>query len=397
MHILVLPSFYPSAARPLIGIFFKEQAEALGRGGHQVGVMVAPRIRETLHYLQHNGKLPDLQTGELETDTALPVYRMHWGWFPRMFPRFCAWLTTPPALRLFERYCAEQGKPDIIHAHNVFYSGYMASRIRQKYGVPVVLTEHATNFLRGRIFLPGQHQVVRQTLQQTDADFAVSPLLAQKLESYGVKKVGYVGNVIDTEFFSPAAAPLDSSPFRFVVVAIKLIGRKGIDLLIKAFAAAFKGQDVLLTIVGEGGEQEKLEALVHHLQLERQITFVGRKPRQGVRDLLRDSHVMVSASSVETFGVTLIEAMACGKPVISTRSGGPDYFVTPETGLLVPPGDVAALSDAMREMRLNYSRYHPEVIRAYCVSNYGEAAIVKRLEGIYTQAIEQFSASSSPT
>ena len=81
-----------------------------------------------------------------------------------------------------------------------------------------------------------------------------------------------------------------------------------------------------------------------------QVEFPGLLNREEVRNIIQESHVVVSSSIIETFGVTLIEGMSCGKPVIATRSGGPEEFVTPEVGILIPTDDITALANAMKSM-----------------------------------------------
>lgn len=387
MHILVLPSFYPSPIRPHTGIFFRDQVEALRRRGHQVGVLVAPRIRETIDHIRRERHLPDLRTAVLEERA---VYRMHWGWFPRIFPRICALLTGPAGLRAFERYCTEQGRPDVIHAHNIFYSGYMAIKIKEKYALPVVLTEHSSNFIRGRIFLPGQHQIARQTLHQADKTLTVGPSLAQALLHYDKKTdIEVIGNIVNTEFFTPSDSIPPRSPFIFATVT-SLIPVKRIALMIEAFSMAFRGDPaVQLKIGGGGGGRKRLERLADKEGIPSQVTFLGRLDREGVRALYHEAHTVVSSSAVETFGLILAEAMSCGKPVIATRSGGPQSFVTEKTGLLVPTEDRAALAEAMHQMRDHYENYSPAEIRAACVDRFSEGVIISRMEAIYQQIFSQ--------
>ena len=384
MHILVFPSFYPSPVRPQSGIFFKEQVMALRKAGHQVGVIVAPRLWETLGYIRDNRKLPNLITAVDEGDS---VYRMHWGWFPRVFPLICAALHGDAGFRAFNRYVQEQGMPDLIHAHNTFYSGYMAVRIAKKYDLPVVLTEHSSNFLRGRIFLPGQHMVVKYTLNRVDAAFAVGQRLANKINKryHPPEPLNVIKNIVDTEFFQPSPRN-QSRPFTFAAVG-QMKPIKRYDLLIDAFGKAFKGQDVRLVIGGRGSEQATLIAQATRLGIHDQVELPGLLSRDEVRDLFQHAHVVVSSSDIETFGITLIEGMSCGKPVISTRSGGPEDFVTPDVGILVPTDDIDALSGAMQTMINNYDDYKPKLIRTYCEENFSERSIVGQLETIYQKLL----------
>src|SRR5437016_3353942 len=117
MHILFVPSYYPSAEAPITGIFFHDQALGLHKAGHRVGVLVTPRVNVTLAHLRRGGRL---EAATLENDVFpdFPVYRMHWGWFPRPFPFIITPLLGAAGASAFERYVHEQGKPDVIHGHN---------------------------------------------------------------------------------------------------------------------------------------------------------------------------------------------------------------------------------------------------------------------------------------
>lgn len=383
MHILIIASFYPSAIRPHTGIFFQDQARALQRAGHQVAVLALPRLRETLHdWRAHLPRLPEITREDAE---GLVVYRMQRLWFPRVFPGICRWLTWHYGQRAFDRYIAEQGKPDVLHAHNTFYAGYLAAALKGTYCIPTVLTEHSTNFLRGRIFLRGQHSVARYTLEHIDKVTAVGPTLAQALEEYTTgKQITISNNIVDTDYFTlTEAAP--QNPFTFAAVGT-LEPRKGFDILIRAFAQAFTGKKAKLIIGGGGQQYKKLQALVNDLNLTTQVLLPGRLSRAGVRELFQKSHVVVSSSYVETFGVTLIEALSCGKPIIATRSGGPERFVTPQNGLLAPPGDIDQLAQAMAQIFRTYSQFNPKQIRQYCINHFGERAVVQQLEALYASA-----------
>ena len=163
--------------------------------------------------------------------------------------------------------------------------------------------------------------------------------MAEKLRLYAPDvSIGVLGNILDTDFFSPDPAAL-ASDFTVGIVGT-LEPRKRQALLIEAFAAQFKGQRAFLRIGGAGAILPKLEQQAAALGIEAQVQFLGRLSREQVRDEARRCHVLVSCSRVELFAVTLIEAMACGTPVIATRSGGPQGFVRPEDGLLIPTDDV---------------------------------------------------------
>jgi glycosyltransferase involved in cell wall biosynthesis len=107
--------------------------------------------------------------------------------------------------------------------------------------------------------------------------------------------------------------------------------------------------------------------------------------RQGVRQHIQDSDIFVLPSLAETFGVVVGEAMACGKPVLATRCGGPEFILTDETGVLVPVGDPVALADAMEKFINRKVSFNPSIIRSSVLARFGEESFLRNLSGIYDQ------------
>jgi teichuronic acid biosynthesis glycosyltransferase TuaC len=386
MHILIVPSYYPTAMQPLTGIFIEKQAVALRKAGHRVGVLVTPRLSATRDYVNKNGLLSlrpftvDMQAPDI------PVYRMHWGWFPRPLPPVVALLVTQAGKRAFQRYCHEHGAPDVLYPHNIFYGGVLASRLSRAFDVPSILLEHSSSFLEGLIIFPGQPSLIRETLQNTQARFVVGSSLIRALQAYSPQaQIEVLGNVIDTDFFVPAPEPPPRTPFTFTVIAQLKERRKGFDILIDAFHRAFAGRDdVRLIIRGSGALRPEIEAQIAQLGLQAQVQILGEyMSLEALRSLIWRSHAIVCSSTVETFAVSIAEGMSCGKPVVVTRCGGPEDYVTEESGIIVEPGDAAALADGMTQMVADYQRFEPERIRRVCLERYSERAIVQRIEAAY--------------
>jgi glycosyltransferase involved in cell wall biosynthesis len=258
----------------------------------------------------------------------------------------------------FERYVNAYGLPDVVHAHGILYGGYLAVHIGKRWQIPTVLTEHSSALMSGAL-RPDQRKIVRHTLHNTDKILAVGPALAQTLNQYCPEcAIEVLGNIVDTEFFIPGDDEMPFESFIFASVAILEL-RKGFDILIRAFALAFRDEPVRLRIGGSGSQRHSLEVLALDSGIADQVDFLGTLSREEVRTLLRRSNVLVSSSHHETFGVTLIEAMALGKPVVATRSGGPEAIINATNGLLAPAGDIEALAAAMQQMVRDYERYDP--------------------------------------
>jgi glycosyltransferase involved in cell wall biosynthesis len=102
-----------------------------------------------------------------------------------------------------------------------------------------------------------------------------------------------------------------------------------------------------LVLIGEGPEGPKLKQLADNLGITEKLVFLGFQPREKVRDWMQRAKLLVLPSIEEAQGVVILEAMACGTPVVASKVGGIPEMVSPEVGVLVPPGDVKALAAAI--------------------------------------------------
>ncbi|WP_263820309.1 glycosyltransferase [Salinibacter sp.] len=386
MHVLVVPSWYPTTEAPLNGIYFAEQARCLQSRGMNVGV-VYPEHQSLRRCAATTLRRKHCQT-EWTTDHGIPTLRRY-GWN--------VWWRFPPglrcrirsAVRLARRYVERRGVPDVIHAHSARWAGAAAAQMSDALGVPYVLTEHFSGFQRGSI-LPWRRPLADRGLRHARGLAAVSTGLKEALtarDGIESQNVAIHPNPVRASFFTrPPEGRPSSPPFRFVTVA-GLNPRKDIGGLLEAFAQAFGASNgASLTIVGEGPRRAALEARARRLGVADRVAFRGRQGRSGVRRALWDAHAFVLPSRHETFGVALVEAMATGLPVVATRSGGPEDIVTTETGRLVPPDAPAALAGALRSMRMRSGAHDAGRIRAHAVNHYGPAPFVRRTHAFYRRA-----------
>jgi glycosyltransferase involved in cell wall biosynthesis len=299
-----------------------------------------------------------------------------------------AWVSA--GKRLFERYVADQGMPDVIHAHAMFMAGIIGAQIASASGVPLVITEHSTVYQR-RPIPAFQIEEARAALGCAAALLVVSPQLGEQMQRVlGEAADGalWVPNVVDREFLEP---PLRStrgaSPFRFLNVAFLHEKKAHADLL-AAFAERFAGDsECQLRIGGDGPERERLHALASALGVAEQVVWLGPLSREAVGEEMRAADAFVLPSRLETFGVVVAEALASGLPVVATRSGGPECIVGADDGLLVDVGDVSALADAMARVRASADEYDADDIRRRCEERFGEQALVGTLQGVYGRAV----------
>jgi glycosyltransferase involved in cell wall biosynthesis len=169
------------------------------------------------------------------------------------------------------------------------------------------------------------------------------------------------------------------------------------DLFLQAAAEVLRAYpSAQFVIVGEdpdtvGGYRSEVEYARGLKSLASQLNLNGRVQWPGyvadVPAIMNAVDVLVHPSDRESFGRVAVEAMACGKPVVATRSGGPEYFVSETTGLLAPRGNPAALAAALDQLALTYDRYDPARIRAEAVARFSEEAFARQVEAIYQSAI----------
>ena len=132
---------------------------------------------------------------------------------------------------------------------------------------------------------------------------------------------------------------------------------------------------------------ETYRAMAQSLGIADRIKWLGHVSREEAPKLFQECHVYVMASRHETFGVVYAEAIACGKPVIATRCGGPEYIVTATNGRLVENGDSTGLMEAMQATAEQWHEYSPQAIRTDFEMRFSRPAVVQQLRALYEEVI----------
>ena len=166
-----------------------------------------------------------------------------------------------------------------------------------------------------------------------------------------------------------------------------LNSRKNFGLLIEAFCMAFdKGDNVELRIGGTGEEENNLHQLVKQKDRESQIVFLGLLSREDVYNENVNCNCFALMSKKETFGIVYREALAIGRPIITSVHGGFDEDLSPLDGIQVNTFDVRDVATAMKNMRDNYDTYKLSDISKRCLSRYSEGVVIKQIEKVLQDA-----------
>lgn len=369
MKILFVARGYPKPENKMLGLFERDQALAMKKLGYDVAYAVLDmrsiRRKRKLGYVHY-------------CDSGIPVYEINipLGNVPL---QWIAYFEKVAIKKLFTHIREEWGVPDVIHVH--FYKMAVGIwRFFKKEGIPIVLTEHASVVVRGQLSQRAK-VLLGSTYKGVDAVISVSNSLAKLIYEYYKVHPIVIPNMLTFE--NKIEREGNNTRFRFVSSA-NLVQGKGIDILLEAFSKMVeKYGNTELVIYGDGPERKNLECQIEKLNLKNNVTLYGRYERSILPKEYAKADAFVLPSRAETFGVVYIEAMHCGLPVIATRCGGPEDFVTNQVGILIPNEDCNALSDAMLRMVETVKDYDSNYISEYVNRMFSPEQVALRIEGVY--------------
>jgi len=335
MRILLVSQMYPGPSDPDLGVFVAELERELRRRGHEIERAVLDR--------RSGGKL-----------------------------RFAS-------LAREARRKARRFRPDVVYAHFLVPAGLIAALASK---APLVVTAHGQD-VRNIGAVPGVRALTRWTLKRASAVIAVSRFLARELETklpQARDKISVIDCGVDLERFQPrdqaeARARLgwDGRAPLFLCLG-SLTERKNVVRLARAFSRLEKGS---LVFLGDGPLRGELEGLAG-------VRVLGRVPHELVPTWLAACDVLCQPSLVEPFGQAPLEAMACARPVVATRLGGPPEFVPPDAGVLVDPMDEAAL---VRALESATGLPCPNEAGRAAAAEHGISAQAEKIERVLEQAV----------
>lgn len=279
---------------------------------------------------------------------------------------------------------------NLIHAHFTYPDGVVAGLLGRMLGIPTIITEHAP----WRPWIQREPVVRAQTIWAARAarfHLSVSDAVRwQVVAEAGLNETARViPNVVDPAVF--CLDPAERRQPRQILFVGAIRQCKGVDVLFEALRDP-RLADVQLVIAGEpfyAGYQREADALrerANRLDLSSRVSWVGGKTPAEVAALMRQSAAVVLPSRAESFGAVLIEALACGTPVVSTRCGGPEEIVVPGTGLLVEPEQPRALAAAIGDVLDHANRYDPSELHRYAIGRFGPEVVGAQLKALYAEA-----------
>lgn len=246
---------------------------------------------------------------------------------------------------------------DLVHAHRLFPDAWAALPVARRLGIPLVATAHGSDVHTHPLRNAGIARCTRQLIAASDRILAVSKALGDQLLDVGrpLREVAVLYHGVDTDRFRPTPDKISlrsrlGLPTSGVGVCCvsRLVVEKGLRELLAAFqAVASRQRDAWLLLVGGGPARAKLEAQCRARGLKENVFFAGPRPNSEVADWLNASDVFALPSYKEGLPNVVLEAMACGLPIVATDVGGIAEAVRTDCALLVPSRDVVSLEQAL--------------------------------------------------
>lgn len=387
-RLLVLSSNYPVAGFALRGLWAERLTRAASAVAEPVVLVPMPRL---------GSWRPARREPVVPTDVhrAPPgrVVRLRTPPVPfRFLHGFEAALMLPVVRRAARQLHAERPL-DLLHAHFAFPEGVVAARLGRELGVPVVVSEHANwspwldrhPAVRRQLVaaLPG----IARIMAPSRATLATIRAVAGDAASLVLLPIP-----VDDELFTlDRGAEVDQDRLLFVGMVRHV---KGLDVLLRALPELLASYPRLhLEVVGttyERGhtrDERETRALAVRLGLGERVRFAGGLAPREVAARMCTSALLVLPSRRESFGGVLVEALACGTPVVATRCGGPEEIVTPELGNLAEVDDPHALAMAIADALARRASFLPERLREVAVESYGMATTAARLRALYDDVL----------
>ncbi len=353
IRLLTFSTLFPNNMRPNHGIFVENRLRHLLGSGQVTSTVVAPvpwfpsRSPVFGEWSGHAG------VAESELRHGIVVHHPRYPTIPRIGMSAAPFLLYRAALRFVRRLLAEGQGFDLIDAHYVYPDGVAAVWFGRALGLPTVVTARGTDInLIPRHAIP--RRLIRQAIDGAAALIAVSGALKAELVELGApaEKVTVLRNGVDTALFRPmdrcaARAALGLTRPTLISVGL-LIERKGHHRVIEALTRL---PDFDLMIVGEGPERDRLAALIVRLGLGDRVRLLGARPHAELPALYGAADALVLASDREGWANVLLEAMACGTPVVASNIwGNPEVVRSPEAGVIAEANTAEGVASGVAKL-----------------------------------------------
>ena len=380
LRVLHIASWYPSKVHKSLGNFIQRHIAAIATK-HSCELWYSSPVHAN-----------DPLKGSVEVKDAS-------GFVERIaYPR-----TTRPGVRAVTRSLLdfepgeEVAMPDIVHLHVAFPAGRAARFLSEKWGVPLVITEHWTAYHDSQHIPLWRRIAMRRTASSTSVFCPVTNQLGETMRQFkmvnnsSTESYQVIPNVVDTEKFKLGERErTNKEEIKILHVSSLEESQKNITGIINTISylrSTNPDFKFSLTVVG-GAETERLNKVRRYATIlklvEPYVKFTGVLSGDAVAEEMRNSDAVLLFSRKENFPCVIAEAWACGKPVITTNVGGIAEHMSEERGIMVNSGDEGSLAKAILSLD---KEWDAEEIRSYAVENFSIEAVADAYTKAYQLAL----------
>lgn len=354
MKILTFTTLYPNAAQPQHGIFVENRLRALAASGAVSARVLAPVPWFPFANARFGRYAAFARAPRAEVRHGIAIDHPRFAVIPKLGMTLAPGLLYQAAARALRAMIAAGERFDLIDAHYFYPDGVAAARLGRAFGLPVVITGRGTDLN----LIPHESALARRMIlraaEEADGLVVVAQALKRRLADLGVSesRIAVLRNGVDLDLFRPrdraqARARLGlEGPL--VVSVGNLVPLKGHDLVIEALTDL---PDLRLAIAGAGPEEGALRSLAARRGVAERVRFLGALAHEALPEVYAAADALVLASIREGWPNVLMEAMACGTPVVATRVGGiPEIVDAPEAGRIVETRSAEAIAAGIRAL-----------------------------------------------
>jgi len=355
LRVLLFSTLFPSSARPVHGIFVETRLRELLRTGEVEVKVVAPVPWFWSDDERHGERAKMARTPRHERRNGIDVFHPRYALLPKVGMTSAPASLALAALPTIRRLVREGFDFDLIDAHYYYPDGVAAALLAKWFRKPLTITARGTD-----LNLIPQYQLPRRMMQwaasRADASIGVCSALVDVLRDWRIdpSRLHVMRNGVDLERFKPlpmaeTRAQLGVEGRPLLLSVGHLIERKGHHVAIDALPTFLKAHpEGRLVIVGEGEERARLEAQAQRLGVADRVTFTGAVANETMKNWYSAADALILASSREGWANVLLEAMACGCPVVATRIWGtPEVVADDAVGLMFDQREGSALAGAL--------------------------------------------------
>lgn len=358
IKLLTFSTLFPNPVIPQHGVFVENRLRHILASGEVESKVVAPIPWFPFSSSLFGEYAKFSKVPSEETRHGISVVHPKYLVIPKVGMNLTPDAIVRSALPVIKKIVADGYDFDILDAHYFYPDGIAAVKIAKILNKPVVITARGTDLnLIPEYKKP--RKMIQWAAQEANAMVTVCQALKDTLVNLGAsaEKVTALRNGVDLKTFMPPKNLSDLQKKlevsgKTILSVGHLVERKGHYLLIEAMSSL---PDINLLIAGEGPDSGKLKQLAIKLDVYDRVCFLGAVPHDVLKDYYGAVDMLVLASSREGWANVLLEAMACGTPVVATNIWGtPEVVSAPEAGLLVDKRNPQALAEGVNALYNNY-------------------------------------------